>query len=63
MASDASNNAENVGKIDVFGIQLTANRSVYSPGDVITGEVVLELRDATKLRGNIYYRNGCIILL
>ena len=43
---------ENGGKLDAFGIQLTADRNVYSPGDVVTGEVVLELRDATKVKGN-----------
>ena len=51
MATINTTEKENGGKLDAFGIQLTADRSVYSPGDVVTGEVVLELRDATKVKG------------
>ncbi|XP_072050546.1 arrestin domain-containing protein 3-like [Amphiura filiformis] len=69
MAENASG-TENGGKLDAFGIQLTADRSVYSTGDVITGEVVLELRDATKLKeisvriqgiGSVEWQGGCSI--
>ena len=39
------------GKLTIFAVQFTADRCVYSPGDVITGEVIIELKEATKIQG------------